>query len=143
MYAFDLTAADYPAQTIHMNEAPDVSPCRDCEYRDKDKDEFPACINCIKRGWFRSIPVNLDIKHDINLPRQDITNRSHNYTKSRTKTYRGKEKACVQVCAICGEPAEYNGFKDQFKGYLCHKHYMRFGYRWRTHGRITREDGTL
>ena len=132
MYDFGLNAADQTPSEIHST--PNVSPCRDCEYWDQDKDEHPACVNCIKRGWFRTSPINMDIDRSFTLPK----------AKKRKHTHRrGKPLASSHKCTRCRRQAYYKGFKDLYNKPICNRCYKKFAHRFKKTGDIRDKWGRL
>jgi len=126
--------------TQHMHQSPTESPCRDCEYRTMDKNEFPACINCIKRDVFQIRPINLDIKHDPDLPKP---RKRRHYPQYRSR--RSDQIPVGAQCSVdgCDKPARYRFFKDLYMDLLCHNHYLRIYRRHKRTGTIYDKDGNL
>jgi hypothetical protein len=127
--------------TQHMNESPNVSPCRDCEFQSADKNEHPACINCLKLHYFRTIPVNLHIDRKIE---------DEHLLKYHGSIYAGKRKkkrtSILQgtICSICHESeAVCHGYKDLHTEPICNRCFNRLAARFKRHGRITLPSGEL
>jgi len=123
--------------TQHMHESPNVSPCRDCEFRSADKNEHPACINCLKLHYFRTIPVNIGIRHDLDTPKPRKVR--HYEPVSRKKIPAGT------MCSVpgCDKPARYQFFKDIYQDHLCNNHYLKIYRRHKRTGSIYDKEGNL
>ena len=115
----------------HPYETPDVSPCRVCEHSGEDKNEFPSCVSCTKLDNFKSIPVNLEIRHDQSPKRKTFKHRERKNLPDRSVPE-------GTLCSVpgCGKKAHYTHYKDQYQGYICIACYVAFNRQFKKTGKV-------